>query len=170
MEMAEFTQREFIQTTPYYSNNSYFGNNIGGQLDGRISPIPQLDGIGKNHCEVIKIPWNWILLFFFLFPKIEDQVSPRMSTLRPRVSQQNQNYISQYDDEDFEPVYPTPTTPRRSSIRPVDQRKINSFYQNEEEYKVVETDCLENFGVQNRDIGGLAIGKKSFLKFTGQWN
>ena len=56
MEMAEFTQREFIQTTPYYSNNSYFGNNIGGQLDGRISPIPQLDGIGKNHCEVIKIP------------------------------------------------------------------------------------------------------------------
>ena len=105
---------------------------------------------------------------FFLFPKIEDQVSPRMSTLRPRVSQQNQNYISQYDDEDFEPVYPTPTTPRRSSIRPVDQRKIKSFYQNEEEYKVVETDCLENFGVQNRDIGGLAIGKKSFLKFTGQ--
>ena len=55
MEMAEFTQREFIQTTPYYSNNSYFGNNIGGQLDGRISPIPQLDGIGKNHCEIIKI-------------------------------------------------------------------------------------------------------------------
>ena len=100
--------------------------------------------------------------FFFLFPKIEDQVSPRMSTLRPRVSQQNQNYISQYDDEDFEPVYPTPTTPRRSSIRPVDQRKIKSFYQNEEEYKVVETDCLENFGVQNRDIGGLAIGKKIF--------
>ena len=99
---------------------------------------------------------------FFLFPKIEDQVSPRMSTLRPRVSQQNQNYISQYDDEDFEPVYPTPTTPRRSSIRPVDQRKIKSFYQNEEEYKVVETDCLENFGVQNRDIGGLAIGKKIF--------
>ena len=100
---------------------------------------------------------------FFLFPKIEDQVSPRMSTLRPRVSQQNQNYISQYDDEDFEPVYPTPTTPRRSSIRPVDQRKIKSFYQNEEEYKVVETDCLENFGVQNRDIGGLAIGKKLFF-------
>ena len=56
MEMAEFTQREFIQTTPYYSNNSYFGHNIGGQLDGRISPIPQLDGIGKNHCEIIKIP------------------------------------------------------------------------------------------------------------------
>ena len=38
----------------------------------------------------------------------------------------------------------------------------------EEEYKVVETDCLENFGVQNRDIGGLAIGKKLFLKFTVQ--
>lgn len=109
---------------------------------------------------------------FCLFPNIEDQVSPRMSTLRPRVSlhrpQQNQNYNSHYEDEDFEPVYPTSTTPRRSSIRPVDQRKIKSFYQNEEEYKVVETDCLENFGVQNRDIGGLAIGKKSFLKFTGQ--
>ena len=122
--------------------------------------ILQLDFFFRALFLLIKIQTVSNITVFFLFPKIEDQVSPRMSTLRPRVSQQNQNYISQYDDEDFEPVYPTPTTPRRSSIRPVDQRKIKSFYQNEEEYKVVETDCLENFGVQNRDIGGLAIGKK----------
>ena len=56
MEIVDFTRQEFNQTTPDYSNNSYYGNNIGGQSDGRISPIPQLDGIGKNHCEVKKIP------------------------------------------------------------------------------------------------------------------
>ena len=50
MEIVDFTRQEFNQTTPDYSNN------IGGQSDGRISPIPQLDGIGKNHCEIIKIP------------------------------------------------------------------------------------------------------------------
>ena len=50
MEIVDFTRQEFNQTTPDYSNN------IGGQSDGRISSIPQLDGIGKNHCEIIKIP------------------------------------------------------------------------------------------------------------------
>ena len=34
---------------------SHYGNNIDGQLDdGRVSPIPQLDGIGKNQTFEIK--------------------------------------------------------------------------------------------------------------------
>ena len=42
----------------------------------------------------------------------------------------------------------------------MDQSKIKTFYQ-DEEYKITNSDCLENFGVENRDIGGLAIGKKN---------
>ena len=93
-----------------------------------------------------------------LFYPIEDQArSPRVASLRPRIP--NQNYISQY--ENFTSEY-TPSTPRRSSIKPVDQSKIQTFYQ-DEEYHIKDSDCLENFGVENRDIGGLAIGKKTCL-------
>ena len=55
----------------------------------------------------------------FAFSLIEDQVSPRVSTLRQRP--RNQNYISQYEDQDFEPDE-YPSTPRRSIVSQINRK------------------------------------------------
>lgn len=97
--------------------NVYYGN-IGGQLDGHVSPIPQLDGITED----------------------KQMIWP------------NTDFSLQYL---LTPQSSIASSPVASPVIPIEETKIQTS--ENEHFDVTISDCKENFGEENIDIGGLAL-------------
>jgi len=156
--------------------NAYYGN-IGGQLDGHVSPIPQLDGIMEDQ-QIFPHPG---LIYNNSQQQQQSYHQPQQqqahNNINNRQSMGNmpsginrnipmgldvkQNNQMNLPHTDFSLQYPlTPqssiaNSPVASPVLSIEETKIQTT--ENEHFDVTISDCKENFGEENIDIGGLAL-------------
>jgi hypothetical protein len=128
-------------------------------MDGHVSPVPQLDGSEDTHqpqhgVAHQKSNYGWPYQYYNN-PLISSTTPPNYSNLQqqvklfPQQHQQDYSYLSSYP--------PTPQSHHNSPVSSPMKSVEETFKTAEEQLTITTSDCSENFGARNVDIGGLAI-------------